>query len=807
MTQNNNQNDNNEQHNNPVDGDSLKKQFAEAYNADAIGGDRGLLGIRSSPSWYLGSASAGGARQALIEILQNGVDEGAAFLNFLLDNGLEVTKEDFIRIKVKIDKEDGVEITDTGRGVPPDHHPKYGVPIMQVVFEETNIGGKGKGFVDESKSAYKTPTIGKHGSGAACANATSDYFYVTSRFMRDDKVFTIEWEYAVRTQNLMEQGSANGERGTTVAFKPSKEVFKLIDDSTGEPVTRYYSYEWLEGLITEYAYNVDGIIFEIEFEEEGGTVKTLELDSSEMTAAKRLGVAEEQVNKVSFADDVEGYKLDLYLTTEGPFNQISSVNMLPIKIGTHIDSMNEVLSEIEREFIPLIQDQLKNMGVDFDVNQDNLRMIGVPKLTSFVRYYMSLNMASPDYSGQSKERLTVPQIKKALIEGIKTNIDEHLVDFKVAIAEKFFKTVIALASNYVRMKSEEASLKEQEEVKEMQKQIKKKKKAGIKGMSDDFNQITRAREQNLSKVILYIFEGSSAYNGGLAVRYPQNETMFAINRRPINVFKYSFKQLRSSDKFNILYELLHGDKGQADYSAVVLASDPDEDGELINLYMLALISRFFPDYIRQGKVLIFQAYKYIAIPHKDELAPKLFREEQDCRDFINAHNGEYYMSQFKGLGSIPNNLLRTTLDDTDNYLRIDPNSLKDGLPVLERALMSTGYKQRYVLSKHGSLGLNLHYIDRKRILKNHEIDYDVNDLENGFTVEPDMSQTRTFRTSKNLISPVDELEIDLATSHVIEAVQSSLSELEELDPDTTGDLDGIEDELYEIDPESDIDIE
>lgn len=728
--------------------DDLKRQFANMYDSSAIGGERGLLGVRSSPSQYLGSGSIAGARQALIEILQNSVDEGAAFLNFMHDNGVEITQDDFIRISIAIDKDDNVVARDTGRGVPPDFHKKFNLPTLEVVFEEINIGGKGKGYVEEQKSAYKTFTIGKHGSGAACANATADYFYVNSKFMRDDEEFEVKWDVARKTQPMHKLGPANGVHGTTVSFRPSKEVFKMYDEE-GNPQERFYDFEWFSAILTEYAYNAEGIILDLEFQEVDGEWNSLHLNSAEMTPSKRLGVADDQIFSTEFYDEDNAFKVAVHLSTGGPQVQIASVNMLPTKQGTHIEAMESFINSIEKEFLPVIGEELKTMGADFDATSENLRRLGVPKLTSYVNYYISASIEDPDYSGQSKERLSTPRILNPMTEGLKYFVGEDIPEFKIALANRFYPTVIALARNYIQMKEQEKDKEDQAEMKDIKKQINKKKRASIKGANDNFSVFTRAREQNLRKVVLYILEGSTAYNAFLSVRYAQNESVYALSQRPINVLKYPLKELRKSEKFNSMYELFYGDKGAADYGTIILAGDPDEDGEYINMFNIAMLVKFFPDYIKEGKVFVFEAYKYIAISPTEPA--QLFKTMEEAREFTKQNPG-YYTSQFKGLGSVPNHLLRQILDDVNNYIQLDPNTLKEGQAILERALMSTNYKQRYVLENFGTMDLNVHYLDRKRIMKLHEIDYDINDMESGFTTESDMSQIIPFRSSHNLLT-------------------------------------------------------
>lgn len=793
---------------------NISQSLGDTYDHNSVGGDRGLKGIRKSPSHYLGNASLRGARQMPNEIIQNSVDEGIFKLDFLRRNGVEITPENKFKIYIYIDEDDSVIIKDTGRGVPPDFHPKFNAPTLEILFEELNIGGKGKRFVEKSSSAYQTPTIGKHGMGAACTNACSDYFDVVSNFQRDNKIYHARWEFATKVQPIEEVGESDGDYGTTVSFKPSKELFRMYNER-GQIESRFYSFEWIDTLLTEYAYNTHDIEFHLYFKQAGASDFTYKVyDSNVLTIPSRLGASPDEITTLSFSDDEAKFEGQLFLTTKGNLGHHSIVNMLRVIRGSHIESLNKAMEQVELSFYPMIQEIINQENLGVIVDRQTLNALGIPNLSTYVGFYLVLYMEDPDYSGQSKDALDSPILLSSLPEKIyKSFEDSDMTSFKSELLKTFGVRVINAIRDYKYIEKRKEDEEERKELDQLKKKVSAKKKETIKGANDNYEEFMRSRSKNLSKSILYIVEGRTVFTIFKSIRYAQSEALFSLSRRPVNVFNYKMKELTKSTKFNSLFEALSGDQGKANYQAVVLATDYDVDGGLINLYLIAFIAMFFPDYILSGRLLTFESYKYMVTNEdptkRDSEGNPIVADVISYKTFDEAmaftkENPEYKVRSYKGTGSIPPQILRAALDNPANYKVLKTDDIDLTLEKIKMQLTNSKYKQQYILDKYSSPQMISIYANINKILKHQNIDFDPNTLDEDFTIERNMDNAMQHSftlldVGSNKLAPMaktipdaDGEEGDEGTFDELGNPEEVLSELREFEEDLE-DIDDLED--------------
>ena len=174
------------------------------YNADQIQILEGLEAVRKRPGMYIGSTSSRGLHHLVYEIVDNAVDESlAGFCNTIL---------------VQINEDNSITVTDNGRGMPVDIHPKAGVPAVEVIFTKLHAGGKFGG------GAYKV-SGGLHGVGASVVNALSDWLEVT--IYSEGKVYRQRYERGKVVSKLENIGSCDQDKhGSSVTFKPDETIFE-----------------------------------------------------------------------------------------------------------------------------------------------------------------------------------------------------------------------------------------------------------------------------------------------------------------------------------------------------------------------------------------------------------------------------------------------------------------------------------------------------------------------------------------------------------------------------------------------------
>ncbi len=198
----------------------------QEYNAEQIQVLEGLEPVRKRPGMYIGSTSEQGLHHLVYEIVDNSVDEALA--GYCTEINVTITGENAIRV------------SDNGRGMPVDMHPKLGIPAVEVIHTVLHAGGKFGG------GGYKV-SGGLHGVGASVVNALSEAMEVEVR--RDGKVYRQRYERGKTMYPLKEDGVSD-HTGTTTWFKPDPEIFK-------ESVV--FNYSTLEHRLREMAFLNKGI--------------------------------------------------------------------------------------------------------------------------------------------------------------------------------------------------------------------------------------------------------------------------------------------------------------------------------------------------------------------------------------------------------------------------------------------------------------------------------------------------------------------------------------------------------------------
>ncbi|MBE0614355.1 MAG: type IIA DNA topoisomerase subunit B [Burkholderiales bacterium] len=617
---------------------------SRAYNAEDIEILEDLSPILHRPGMYTDPSNP---NHALIEVVDNSSDEGLA--GFAKN------------ISVVLYEDGSAEVTDDGRGIPVDIHPKKKVPAVQVIFTTLHSGGK---FRKTDKDAAYRIAGGLHGVGICVTNALATRLEVEVR--RDGACHRLVFADNGKVKEPLKKigPAAARESGTRIRFWPDPKYFDSPKIVTAD----------LAALLRAKAMLLPGVRFTLGVEK-NGKIEQSEWHFPEgirgyfATAVAGLEPVAEtflgeryiaaQSESDSFAEG-EGALWAIAWTPEGEVVAESYVNMIPTRHGgTHVAGLREGVYNAIRNFI-----DLHAMG------QRGIKI--VPEdVWSRASYVLSVKMLDPQFKGQVKNELISRDGVKLLAQMVRDPFELWLnqhVDEGKRIAE------LVMRQAMTRTRAAQ--------------KVERRKSSGVAVLP---GKLTDCASDDPERNELFIVEGDSAGGSAKQARDKEFQAVLPLKGKPKNTWQDSPDTLYSNKEIEAIALAIgidHHQRGAAvdmtrlRYRKIIILADADVDGSHIQVLLLTLFFRHFPRLIETGSVYVAQpplfrvdvpsmgkgkpARKLYALD-KQELAgieEKLIDEGMD--------EGKWAVSRFKGLGEMsPEQLWETTLNpDTRRMLPV-----------------------------------------------------------------------------------------------------------------------------------------
>ncbi|WP_027367056.1 DNA topoisomerase (ATP-hydrolyzing) subunit B [Desulfocurvibacter africanus] len=525
------------------------------YTADSITVLEGLAAVRKRPAMYIGSTDIRGLHHLVYEVVDNSIDEAmAGYCD---------------RIRVVLHLDNSVTVSDNGRGIPVDMHPKEGKPAVEVVMTKLHAGGK------FDSGSYKV-SGGLHGVGVSCVNALSEYLEVFVK--RDGKRHHLRFERGVTVGQLTVIGEGETATGTTVRFRPDEEIFE----------TNQFSYETLSKRFQELAYLNDGLTIEFKDEREskeeaycyhGGIVSFVrdlnegqgflhdiidvsgEVDSVIVSLAMQYNAGYKE-NVLTFANNIR--------TKEG---------------GTHLVGFKTALTRAVNNYVEKgdLPKKLKQKVSGDDVREG---------LTAVV----SVKLPNPQFEGQTKTKLGNSEIagivSSQVYERLMTFFEENPNDAK-AIIEKIVDSA----------RAREAARKARDLVRR-------------KGALSDHSlpgKLADCQSKKPEESELFIVEGDSAGGSAKQGRDPRFQAILPLRGKILNVERTRFDKMLGNKEIRAMITAMGAgidedmDLERLRYHKIVIMTDADVDGAHIRTLLLTF-------FFRQYRQLIDNGFLYIAQP-------------------------------------------------------------------------------------------------------------------------------------------------------------------------------------------------
>ena len=597
------------------------QEGADQYDGSQIQVLEGLEAVRKRPGMYIGSTGPKGLHHLVYEIVDNAIDEAlAGFCD---------------HIEVTIKKNDVIEVTDNGRGIPVDIQPKLGIPAVTVVLTVLHAGGKFGG----ENSGYKVAG-GLHGVGSSVVNALSEWLEVIVR--RDGYEYYQRFQRGVPDGPLQKLGPA-ASTGTTVRFKADPVMFTE---------TTVYDYETLLVRLREEAFLNAGI--RITFTDERGDEVVRESMHYEGGIASFVEYLQKKRDNTVLHPQVihlKGQKDDIIAEVAMQYND--SFNELILSFannvntpdgGTHEEGFKNALTRVINDF-----GREKGYLKDKD---DNLTGNDVREGLTCV---ISVKLTEAQFEGQTKAKLGNTEVR-SLVSGMVYDKLKEFLEENPGVAKAIYEKATQAA------RAREAARKARDLV---------RRKSALE-TSRMPGKLADCREKDPSKTEIFIVEGDSAGGSAKMGRDSNIQAILPLWGKMLNVEKARLDKVYGNEKLMPVVTALGCGIGEEfdieklRYHKVIIMADADVDGSHICTLMLTFFFRFMRPLIEGGYVYIAQPPLFKLAKGKD--VRYAYNEPEMTQ--MSAEMGQgVKINRYKGLGEMnPEQLWETTMNPDNRVI-------------------------------------------------------------------------------------------------------------------------------------------
>ena len=536
----------------------MAKQKADgSYDGSQIQVLEGLEPVRKRPGMYIGSTGYDGVHHLIKEIADNSIDEAIA--------------GHASRVDVVILEDGGITISDDGRGIPVDKHPKTGLSTLETVLTVLHAGGKFGG------GGYKVSS-GLHGVGSSVVNALSTH--MIAEVVQKGQLYRVEFERGGVKVPFKKVGPSDRPTGTTITFYPDDTIFKE---------TVEFDYKWVVNYIRHQAYLTKGIHVTVR-DERTGDRAAFYFEGGIQSYVKHLNIGKEVVNDSVFYVErqVEDSMVEVAVQYNDSYTEIVKPfanNVLTPDGGTHLIGFRAAMTRVINDYArknSLLKEKDDNLSGE-DIREG---------LTAIIL----VKLPDPQFEGQTKNKLGNPEVRR-YVEQVMNEYFSYYLEENPDVAKKIVgKALLAARARKAARAARDNVLR----------------KGALDGMGLP-GKLWDCSSKSPSESEIYIVEGNSAAGSAKEGRDNRTQAILPLRGKVLNTERARLDKMFANKEIVAMIQAFGVSIGDTfdisglRYHKIIIMTDADVDGSHIATLLLTFFFRYMREIVEGG-------YIYLAKP-------------------------------------------------------------------------------------------------------------------------------------------------------------------------------------------------